>query len=336
MWNWVFRKIDGVFDRHRAITLIKWPMIFFIVILVYAIAHKLAMYYFPDIIHEPYNWYYYLNVTDSAFSVGMSILTVLGLLLAFFAIKGLFERIRNFEILLETSSTTLKEIKEDETIKIVCYYPSFGIVTLGDTESFRAYTDTLFHCSGNGREIQVLTEDVQTREETLEQYCQNYGFSPEALQLVVDKIGPGAKSDPYYSLLLQLPIQKIKDDSQSHRSRALAGLIFNLYNEYLLIHIDASVKTLGKSDMPDYHMLFSSSGPGVIFVPLLIPEAARTGDGGVAEIVGWRTVDRKLIKQMNDNFEHYWKHKNASTWSSDKGVDFLQNQIGRLRVNFPK
>jgi hypothetical protein len=309
-------------ERERVRRVVAYLIIIFGAGLIFSIVSKFAA--------DTCNWISYLNKIDTFFALIVGVLTIISLIMAFLSIRGLFERIGSLTTLLREASKVIKEVPTGKEFKIMGYYITFGIVTLGHKPEWDEFVNSLEDAlkeEGN-RNLYILELNVEDRYEVLQKYCRRYGYQPEAIQKILDIL---EKSNSFHDL--------IKDIGEKWRTCAtqeagdIAGLIFNIYNEYLLQKISSrtKIRDLSLQNMPDYHAVFSPISSGVIFIPLTIPEVEVKERSQDAQIVGWRTVDQVLLNQLDRNFQYYFDK--ATDHKVDDAIKALEEDVKKYVKN---
>jgi hypothetical protein len=188
------------------------------------------------------------------------------------------------------------------------YYLTFGIVTLGDSKEFTNFINSLYDILAPRyhRSLQVLVEPIEERQHVLAAYCKRYGFKPEALEFIFNELNTQNEYPQYKEAISNIKINDVIANKEIEWAKKTAAFIFNVYNEYLLDKLSATTRFLRHDLMPDYHVIFCRRGSGIIFIPLIIPEATIEEIDKNAQIIGWRTVDPELLERLEDNFQYYW------------------------------
>jgi len=288
-------------EREKTRRIVAYLIIIFGAGLIFSIVSKFAP--------KTCKLFDYLNRVDTIFALVVGVLTIISLIIAFLSIRGLFERIGSLNTLLKEASKVIKEVPTSKEFKIMGYYLTFGIVTLGHRSEWDEFVNSLEEAlkETSNRKLYILELNVTERNEVLQRYCRRYGYEPKSIQKIFDIL---EKSIPFQDLINNIDKIKLQSCATQEEARDIAGLIFNIYNEYLLQKISsrAEIKDLSLQDMPDYHVVFSHFSSGVIFIPLAIPEAKAKAEEGSrdAQIVGWRTVDPVLLNQLDTNFNYYF------------------------------
>ena len=261
---------------------------------VYSLAWVFLAMFMASIIlgHVPISpWGIRLNDEPGIFAIVTGLLTLFGVIYIILSLIYHFDRILNFRVLLRRSASLINEASKDRDsyICIVCFYPTFGCVTLIKDRVFTRYKEALEQaaikipvvvlCAKKEQRDQMIKDLGDVYNKTIEEITEAVLITDE----VVDSINASQK--------------KTKKVFEKGRDQKL----------------------------PDFHLIFSRTR-GLFFTPYFVPE---TSNGRItdlpkstspAEIIGLETTDSNILEQFRRTFDFYNQSKDS--------LDELLKKIG--------
>ena len=240
----------------------------------------------------------WINRYDTPFAFIVGFLTVIAFLLTIVSIKGLFEKITEFESALKKMTDIILSTPDGKPVYIMGYYLTFGILTLGHTNTFRRFIEIVKRRSG----MCIYISDFESRRRELEALFNVYSCDQRTVNWIREELhGHFPNTHPEFkSLDTQAQgLKGIKDakilgwittdiDIISKLNKTIREIttapwqlppmptdknlsvpqLFNWYNEMLFCELQGCEVYI--IDTPDYHFIHNEER-AVVFVPFRVP-----------------------------------------------------------------
>lgn len=254
MIRWLLRKLNRLVERHFDRIVISVLFICAIAIVFFLVGKSSLTTKWP-----------WLESKDSLFAFIIGILTIVTIILAFYSIRGLFERVITFDRVLREATSIIREAQR--YVIIFGYYPGFGCVTMRGRKTLERYVVAIRSRIGEIRFITAV-HPRKKQEGKIQKICDLYQFPQNEVQEAI-------------KINTEIITQLMNNTKQTLNQRG------------------CYIETL---NIPDFHFVCNET-KGVFFVPGRLPSAMTTRRPPTpAEVLGFVT---SYIEFMEGSFEHF-------------------------------